>query len=243
MNLTELQTHIEDTIVNNNFKKIGISISGGMDSSILLYVLCNVLSKNQELLNSVQIVPITGIGDTRIEIVDSVMDFVKAAFPLVQFYDHQIFKYHDDFRVKWAKYHVPFHTSLYKDNVIDVFIHAGTRNMPADELDKIDFNRKSMDANRSLDENTVIAPISFRNNTLYNAAEGYKQWNIFMNYTKKLTAGLYDELNLHDSLAKLTWSCTARSLDDAYNAETKQLGVPCGRCYWCAEKKWAVGYF
>lgn len=47
---------------------------------------------------------------------------------------------------------------------------------------------------------------------------------------KKFIAAMYDKFNLHE-LAKLTDSC-----------EKVPGGHACGECWWCMEKKWAFGY-
>lgn len=236
--VNEFKQKIKNVIIDNKFNKIGISLSGGMDSSILLYILCDVISN--DFNNQIKIIPITGVGDSLKEVVLPIISYVRNKYNLVPFEPHEFIEYNTNFETKWFKYHIPFHTKLYNDKKIDVLLHAGTRNIPEDELKNIEFNEKSIDTNRSLSPTQIVKELGFRT---YEDS-GHPQWNIFMNQDKKFTAELYTELNLHNNLAPLTWSCVSTPLDSVFKDKEKHIfSEPCKKCYWCAEKFWAYGYY
>ena len=61
------------------------------------------------------------------------------------------------------------------------------------------------------------------------------------NVNKKFIAEQYKKFNLLDDLLPLTRSCENRPakpvIIDQFETE------PCGKCWWCLEKKWAFGHF
>ena len=52
------------------------------------------------------------------------------------------------------------------------------------------------------------------------------------NYNKKYIAKMYKELDIEQTLYPITRSCE----DDSH------IGSHCGDCFWCKERKWAFGY-
>ena len=55
----------------------------------------------------------------------------------------------------------------------------------------------------------------------------------FVNIDKRWIAGMYEQLGLMDELFPMTASCIGDNADSKYYTE------PCGKCFWCYEKKWA----
>jgi len=85
-----------------------------------------------------------------------------------------------------------------------------------------------------------------RNKTFYNRAERRRDpvssiipqfrnncYSPFINVNKKFVADIYKKHNLMNSLYPLCRSCTGR--EDVTNTYTKE----CHNCFWCYEKKWA----
>lgn len=54
----------------------------------------------------------------------------------------------------------------------------------------------------------------------------------FFNYNKKGIARLYRALNIEDKLLPVTRSCE----------NDNHVGSHCGTCWWCRERRWAFGY-
>lgn len=53
----------------------------------------------------------------------------------------------------------------------------------------------------------------------------------FHRIDKKVIAGMYEELNLLETLFPLTRSCENNNLLEGH----------CGECWWCEERLWAFG--
>ena len=60
-----------------------------------------------------------------------------------------------------------------------------------------------------------------------------KVWRPFVNMHKKDLANLYHKYDLMKTLFPYTASCTGDS------ETTNNFTRPCGKCFWCYEKKWA----
>lgn len=67
-------------LIPEDAKRIGILLSGGMDSSILLYLLCKEVHENQKsvIINACHMKPRTDLT----VIVQSVMDYTSSKFPV-----------------------------------------------------------------------------------------------------------------------------------------------------------------
>lgn len=61
-------------------------------------------------------------------------------------------------------------------------------------------------------------------------------YNPYQFVNKKFVAGVYQENNLMNNLFPLTKSCAWTEDDGNTN-----YPEPCGKCFWCNEKKWAFG--
>jgi len=61
-------------------------------------------------------------------------------------------------------------------------------------------------------------------------------YNPFAEVTKKFTACLYKSLQIED-IIKMTWSCVDNNLSDRCNPS------PCKKCWWCKEKYYGFGIY
>ena len=66
--------------------------------------------------------------------------------------------------------------------------------------------------------------------------KGGVSYHPFARVNKLFVKGVFEEHDLMDTLATLTGSCTGGP------QETDYFTKPCGKCFWCQEKKWAFGY-
>jgi len=235
MNVKNFQKNLYDILLAHQFSKLGISLSGGLDSSILLYILCDLISANDQLLKTIKIIPITGTGETNIEVVENIINFVKNKFPKVIFENHEFIHYTDNFFNKWKLFFVPKFYELSQSNKIDVIMAATTLNLPEEELSKYNVKGK-VDTSRNRNSMVDTREIFFR----FFKDSGYYYWSPLLLQDKKITKSFYDELELHDTLGKMTWSCVLVDKNKIKFDETKKIITePCKECYWCIEKKWA----
>lgn len=73
-----------------------------------------------------------------------------------------------------------------------------------------------------------------KHQTLFNNGTSYLP---YVNVDKKFVAGIYHEFGLMDDLFPLTGSCVGSPADRLWNE------TPCGKCFWCNEKMWAFGQY
>ena len=193
------------------YDKIGISHSGGVDSTLLLYILMSV-SKNtihifttgnnqrgrKNVETSVKVVEwlINETGNSNIEHHISYTD-VQSTMTLFP---------------KLGKYK--------KQGLIDVVYTGITANPPAEVC--ADFTLPITENNRNPE---VERPTKF----------GFF-YTPFTNIDKRKIAEVYQDLEL-DDLFNITRSC---EFDPTIDPFDPGMGH-CGRCWWCQEREWAFG--
>ena len=103
------------------------------------------------------------------------------------------------------------------------YIAAMTQNPPNDVMEKLGFAHLA-ETKRNEDQNTVH--VFNRDGISYHP---------FARVNKLFVKGIYETHDLMGEYYNLTGSCTGNY--DLTNYFTK----PCGKCFWCHEKKWAFG--
>jgi 3'-phosphoadenosine 5'-phosphosulfate sulfotransferase (PAPS reductase)/FAD synthetase len=223
-------------------EQIFLGLSGGLDSSALLYLICTHFP-------DIEIFPYAG-NDA-----NHPMDFVNAInvrqwfqekFPEVKIHNHYMFKFDADVEpwISQAKDLIesgkkPGFASvrgvaktLVMDHTVDTYqlknipnsqrISGMTANPPSEEMKSNNFydmaeRRRDKGQNLSVFKGKVYHPL--------------------INVDKKFVAGVYKEHGLMDELFYLTGSCVGSSEAQGWG----QHG--CGVCFWCNEKKWAFGEY
>lgn len=213
---------VDFSIDFDKYKKVGINLSGGCDSSLMLYFLCKVILKYN---NFIKIIPITGVDlkrPTNILNVESILDFMNEVFPTIIFENHEVNYYTKDHEKDKINKHKEYENKLFDKNKIDLLLHGRTSNPPKEEALKNDlfYNREEI---RDISEKELW----FKD----------KYFMPFNNVDKRFIAECYKKENLIKKLFPLTTSCVA------YKEETNFFTQPCKKCWWCKEKKWAFGMY
>jgi len=205
-------------------KKIGMKLSGGLDSSLMLYMVCKYI---QDENIDATIIPIT-IEKHKVKFhfkfSELVINYCKEKFPNVVFGKHQ----------KENQYSNSGHNStqhiyvkkLIKEKIIDCHFFGGTANPPESVVFK---NPEGLILDPPPDRiftGELIAQTLEINNYFY--------YRPFINIDKKGIYELYKKFDLMDSLFLLTRSCENESIKKTNNYTTHCKND----CWDCFERKW-----
>ena len=199
--------------IPKNVKKIGLAMSGGCDSSLLLYLLCNQIVEDNLL--DVTIHPLIFCHIDRPSMIKPVYDVIMeverssgSLFPIER--PHVGYAKHKTTEIL-KEYLNP------KERNVDIICRGTTRNpplvvMPGDQKDRAWEDPEEPEINE----------------------EG--EWVPFTNMHKQDLALIYKELNLKN-IFELTVSCIG------HFDESEGFTKACRRCWWCFEKNWAFKTF
>jgi hypothetical protein len=211
-----------------NHKHIGIGMSGGMDSSLLLWLLAHHISENK-LDTTIHIW--TCIHEEKPgQAVHSkkVVEFVKKEFSNVNFGEHMT-------RVTTAKDYIANGTILAYDLVEKYGITAlynGVTLNPPNEIGEAVWKHKweTRVGTRNWETRQKwvdINPIKIDN-------PPHTEYRPFIHSDKRIVLAFYKKYGLYVSLGSLTRSCEGFIETTNYFTET------CKECWWCIEKEWAT---
>lgn len=226
-------------------KNIVVSVSGGADSALLLYLTIKFLIVNN---SDAKISVITLSNGAKLNWnarrSASIIDYVIRRTNFQNFDMHYTF-YRDEQEDPYFKEVMRF---LVTSDKLDVFVHGTTRNPPKDT--KVTTIQGHNVLLRNYPGNVDERNESFKNFLTYEEfPEGkFHAINAWKRVDKKFIADQYKKFNLKRELLLLTRSCEARPHHLGYNknihgAELAHFETPCGMCWWCLEKKWAFGHF
>ena len=204
------------------FSKIGINLSGGCDSSLLLYFTLKELKSHQT------IIPITGVHNARpsnIWNVEEIVLLMRELFPDKNIGEHAVDYYDKDFEKDKVNKHREHEQKLWDAKTIEVLFHGRTANPPIEEAEihNLTFKRENQrDGNEKF---------------VYHENHNRPFYVPFNNVDKRFISENYKKFNLMEELFPITASCVG------YAKDTDNFSKPCRVCWWCREKKWAFGMY
>lgn len=208
----DIEIEIPKVIRGNTIKNVGIKVSGGADSAILLY---SLVQYNKLSNNYWNLIPMSYINDkkpyTEIwapRVVSKVSELTGYKFT-----SHIISSVNGD---NFIEEQQTKHDSFFTDGIIDVSFYGETMNPPP-EVGETNNNCRAIE--RDVQASTRRSTYSFRP---------------FRNINKKDIADIYTYFDVHQ-LFEHTRSCELVTTDRI------QLLEHCGNCWWCHERKWAFG--
>lgn len=230
MILTVDSTNLDFNIDYNN--KIAISLSGGIDSTILLYCLAKELTETN---SNVEIYPITSYKDgddpdsfdgkqTTID----VLNYIKNIFPTLNWQDH-IF-YLNSYDMNTMRRGKADHISrgpVMKDNKIEAVYIGRVKPVLTDSV--LETSAENDDVTEHMKK---LKDKTDSDKTIIKEHDGYS-YNVefaFQNVTKEFVYKLYDQFNLND-LFDMTISCYTRQ------------NPPCTTCLGCIHKFEVAGKY
>lgn len=210
----------------DNIKNIGMKLSGGLDSSLMLYIICKYI---QDENIDATIIPIT-IEKQKVKFhfkfSKMVIDYCRKEFPKVKFGEHKKTEQYPNQGHNETQ-HI-FVKKLIKDRIIDCHFLGITQNPPPDIIFK-NSHGSILLGPPEIERKQYQEQILEINNYYY--------YRPFINIDKKGICELYKKFNLMDSLFLLTRSCENESKEETTNYSTH-----CGdNCWDCHERKWGFG--
>lgn len=229
--------------IDDNWKKIGVRLSGGADSSIIYYALCDYFKNNLD----VEIYPLTmnteykwwySIGAKHV--IDTVAK-LTGKYPKDWFiYTNNEHKTEKDGNEYAHGITEMQKVAVQKYNLDAVYI-GQTVNPPVEEFKYYFYN-----VNHNLDIEKLIEYIDDRDisrdspedlikMTCYYDSHKTEQIIPFAYSDKKQVSNLYQHFGVMETLYPITYSCEVVP-------ETKETPlVHCGHCFFCLERWWGFG--
>lgn len=236
-----------------NWKKIGISVSGGADSALMSYLLCDIITENR-CETAVHIITNVRCWKTRPWQQQNSIDvynWLLKKFKHIQFYRHENFIAPD---LEWGSKGpniVDEYGKLKSGNQIELRAHAEyvahTQQLDAWYCGVTKNPDKEFDG-RLVDRDVVIdADLDITLDRLIKAHMGGYACHPFTYVQKDWIVAQYKKLGIMD-LFNLTRSCEGDKEthpkvfgDLDYRIYKPGLPVPvCGECFWCKERNWGL---
>jgi len=219
-----------DISINHSVDNVGVNVSGGADSAILLYGIAKFLQENSP---STKITVVTCSNDFKHRWngrkAANVINFVADKLNFTNFDIH--YNYYRD--TQDVKYFHEVEQRLFDENRIDMLASGITQKPLYGDTTVENIFGKTKEL-----RNLFLEGRESPNQIIW--TEDKRYWNPFANVDKKMIAYLYDYYNVRDSLFSITRSCEVEPIEK-FNKEFENK--PCGHCWWCMERKWAFGEF
>lgn len=203
---------------------LGLKLSGGVDSSLLLFLMAKEISDNGY---NCSIFPTTGYktdtGYNNKKEVDHIIQTVRGMFPNVTIHNSHELLF--SMEIVMSTYDTKFD---YSENMIPTWIdvnnikylfHGMTMNPPVESLVEGGIQERSANGSK------LIYAEVWNNKTLIKP---------FFDKDKSFVAELYKEHDLLETIFPYTVSCIESNDDEPQ---------PCKMCFWCQEKFWAFNSY
>ena len=193
-------------------KPVGIMVSGGTDSALLLYLLL------QKYQTTIQIFTIAN-SKRKYYNTKAALDVVNKCIELTGNHNLEHHVFHRFIQKDNDFYDIP---KIYQERqLVDKVFHGITANPPSNVLSGF----PTVQSERDIE----LRNPDIKKNEMPENSAFVLPW---INIDKKEIYQYYKNLGLLESLYPLTRSCESN----------KDLGPQhCGVCWWCAERKWAFG--
>jgi len=258
--------------ITNNYNpdsvidRIGILLSGGLDSVAGFYNLCNELIRQDKL--DVTIVPFHYV-DTQYPVTESIVNdvvtTVKASFPSVTISDAKIFNFDLDYvihRMGWTCLNMAERDQKFDEyvqsNDIENVVNFRTMLPPREVWKKWSLYAagEPEGGTGKLNGRRTITGLADTRNTPhpeYVRKDSYSVYSPYAAKTKMYVKEMFNEYNVPERFVDDTRSCTRVMRKPITNhkpgPDTFPIDHPdfdgtagaCGECYHCWEKKWAFG--
>ena len=203
---------------------VWVSVSGGADSALLLYLIVKYLYDTN---SRTKVTPWCYVDTSRPgndtacrQIIECITNLVPYTVePLLVDY---LYKSPGGNKVELTE---PLWNNHAKSGLYDMYATAISAAPPEQEMKSIPGFYQSFQKITTEDRTLAGKELS------YSGQHAMHIWRPFINLNKKHLAALYDEHDLLDNIFPLTKSCISRNK------------TPCFECFWCYEKVWAFGMY
>lgn len=209
-------------------KHVWISLSGGVDSALVFYLITKYFYENN-LKTKIQ--PWCTVDTTRLGNDNNSRDIIKAVKSIIP-YEYISPLMTDSITVlpgdagDKATETKPHWERMRKSGKYDLFITGLSSVPPESEMKATPGFFESYNLITTEDRTKEVKKPEFIEDPYINGV-----WHPLRNWDKSQIADAYDELDLMDTVFPLTASCVDR------------VYTPCMKCFWCHEKYWAFGLY
>ena len=204
---------------NSNKKNIGLWLSGGTDSTLVLYFLCKFITETEQFDR--KLFPIIAVQTNNklakcFDKAQIIIEEIRKIYPKV--YIHELekltyFRLENQLARDTKRIKMSIRSNIFiKKHNLDILMQGSTIN-PEECVGE---SHQLRDAGRDM-------PID-----VYK--DKYPWWNV----DKKFVAEMYRKYELMENLYPLTESCIE---------DREGHSFPCKKCFWCEEKFWAFGSY
>jgi hypothetical protein len=217
-----------DLSIPKDVHKILVSFSGGSDSLLSLYSICDYI---QHFDLDIQVSCVHGL-DTKdcpesLHNVELMLHKIRKIFNMP--IDLQVFEY------QGVEQKVQIHSDnirkIIKDQDYDMIVYGSSANPPRDIMIELYSDHKGKNAKRLYRDLDVRKKEKTLNPENYNGKNYYNYRPLLLLNKKEIAAASREFQNLWN-MQTLTRSC-----------DYTKNGLPCKKCYSCSEKMWAFGYY
>jgi len=213
-----------------------VKMSGGADSSILMFLLAKYRQEYNPNINFKIVSTVATLKPYQFIFAKQVVEFIDNIYPLGEYEHHSN-----------ECFPVPGIADGADENGVDLNADAYA-NAIAAIAEKMHNNTAmqwmGITANPSVTDRSHWLNTGRDTARDKDVAVPVRQYNIepdvfknnrpFADKDKKVVAELYNKYNLTDTLFALTRSCESFEFDETFSEH-------CGKCWWCKERKWAFG--
>jgi len=212
-------------------KKVGVHVSGGADSAILIYIVCKYIKDNNL---DITVLPITSCVNERPGMMEGTF---RVTNKVRELFNYDIPFLLDNFLYyrgrKVYKFMTEVHKNMLKEGVVDMIIGAGTG-----WASEIVLKTNNMWYDRPLWRDKELNPSQYEPILEEDGTPtGYTIYKPFIRVDKKFTAEMYDLYGVRDTLFPVTRSCIEKF------SRSEGWSKPCKLCWWCKERYWAFGEY
>ncbi len=215
---------------------VGISVSCGADSAIMLYILMNEISDDLHIYNV--------IGDYRKHVLEPAFDnVVNKCAELTNKKNFTVHKIHTSEKPLKVMYNT-FKERL-DSNEVDI-VYTGITKFPPDEVydDWMKLPKWHVETRRAgrtyptFGGTISVYPTERPDGSFDTKEDSYiidideRVYTPLFNYDKRDIARIYRALNMEENLFPVTRSCENDTHIDGH----------CGECWWCKERLWGFGH-
>lgn len=215
--------------LNLTTKNVGVFLSGGADSAIILYLICHHISKNDLDITISIARTVHHIRSWQEEYSNEVLNFIKGHFP----------------NIKWGTIITDWATGSSQSEYLDsqsrsykqlrveydnLVMYSGVTLNPPEALGKDIWKAiwKDRASNRDWERYDEWIPIENIN------GPNITSCSPFCLHDKRAVLAFYKKYDLLDSLLPITRTC------EGWAEWTENYTKECKQCWWCIERNWAI---
>tara|TARA_B100000959_G_C14992263_1_gene628517 strand:+ start:3134 stop:3889 length:756 start_codon:yes stop_codon:yes gene_type:complete len=244
------KTQSIDFFLPEKFKKIGLNVSGGLDSAFLLWLIVKFLKDNNR--TDTEIVAVTiGQNDWGKRHWNSIVS-AKVIDKVLRMHDPNVNNGHLNGKQSIVSTHFTYYRTsqdktqansmeprLFNNRLIDIIMSGKTANPPGDIDELLDGRDITRDLGNRGDDQILYGKTYGITKSAY--------YTPFVNVDKRFIADQYKKFNLMNDLFPVTRSCERVGEPEGkiFTTEEDFFANSCKaeECWWCKERYWAFGRY